>query len=168
MDSLDLGAGLSSPSESGAEDQEMGDSTRRDDGSPIEADDMEAYFEHCFDQRVQINSAAANQRLLDNLLRILEESEIKGKEEDFNTIGWFTESSKNSSTWPRDLWRMYRKNEQDSEEESRWEIALYRVTQLLSLILDIPSDKVNDLINGSIWDVIDFYGTLLQGETISP
>ena len=123
---------------------------------------MDAYFHHCFDQRVQVNSVKANQRLLDNLIRILAESEVKKDEEELTTTGWYTESSKTSSTWPKDLWRMYRKNDQDAEEESRWEVALYRVTQLLSLILDIPSEKVNDLITGSIWDMIDFYGNILD------
>ena len=41
-------------------------------------------------------------------------------------------------------------------------MALYRVTQLLSLTIDSPSDKVNDFISGTIWDMIDFYGTILD------
>ena len=42
------------------------------------------------------------------------------------------------------------------------EVALYRITQLLSLILDIPASKVNEIIIGSSWDVIEFYDTMLK------
>ena len=104
----------------------------------------------------------ANQRLLDNLARILAESEVKKEEEDMTSTCWYSESSKSLSSWPRDLWRMVKRNDQDTEMGSRWEVALYRVAQLLSLIVDSPSEKVNDLISGKIWDMIDFYGTIMD------
>ena len=57
---------------------------------------------------------------------------------------------------------MFRKNDRNAETESSWEVALYRITQLLSLILDIPAKEVNHIISGSTWDVIEFYGAMLK------
>ena len=84
------------------------------------------------------------------------------EEDELTTTGWFTESSLAHSTWPKELWRMFRKNDQDAETDSSWEVALYRLTQLLSLILDIPATEVNHIISGTTLDVIEFYGAMLN------
>ena len=57
---------------------------------------------------------------------------------------------------------MFRKNDRDTETDGSWEVALYRITQLLSLIRDIPAKEVNHIISGSTWDVIEFYGAMLK------
>ena len=57
---------------------------------------------------------------------------------------------------------MFRKDDQHAETGSCWEVALYRITQLLSLILDIPANEVNHIISGSTWDVIEFSGAMLN------
>ena len=48
----------------------------------LEDVDMDAYKYDPYDQRAQVDSVRANQRLLDNLARILSESEEKKEEED--------------------------------------------------------------------------------------
>ena len=83
-------------------------------------------------------------------------------EDELTTTSWYTESSLSHSTWPKELWRMFRKDDRNAETGSSWEIALYRITQLLSLILDMSANDVNHIISGSTWDVIEFYGAMLK------
>ena len=159
---VDAEVGHSSPPDHEMNDREDDIPTTRRLRLDIADGDMEAYLRDRYDQQSRMNSVTANQQLLNDLTRILAESEKKMDEDELNTTGWYAESSLSHSIWPRELWRMFRKDVQHAEAGSSWEIALYRITQLLSLVLDIPANEVNHIISGSTWDVIEFYGAMLH------
>ncbi len=43
---------------------------------------------------------------------------------------------------------------------SGWELSLYRQTQLISLLHDIPADEMNQVLTGGIWDIIETYDNM--------
>ena len=82
-------------------------------------------------------------------------------ERQYYSTEWFAESSNKVSVWRKELWMMTLRNPEEGDSNSRWEVALYRTTQLISLLFDVSPKEVNQIISGDLWDMIETYDSMM-------
>ena len=53
------------------------------------------------------------------------------------------------------------RNPEEGDSNSRWEVALYRSTQLISLLCDVSPEESDQIISGDLWDMIETYDSMM-------
>jgi hypothetical protein len=146
------------------QDHEMTEAARDSDhdlnqSQPLDPD-MTAYQHDPFNRHVQVDSLKENQAVLETLKKIISDAMAQTTEAQYYTTEWFIESSTKASVWHRELWLMTVRDNEEGFSSSGWELSLYRQTQLISLLHDIPSHDMNQVLTGDIWNIIETYDTM--------
>ena len=121
---------------------------------------MTAYRFDPFSWNVKVDSLIENQSVLETLKKIISDSLTQQMEAQYFTTEWFVDSSNKASVWQKELWLVTVRDNEEGFSSSGWELSLYRQTQLISLLHDIPTDEMNQVLTGSIWDIIETYDTM--------
>ena len=144
----DPGLGHGSP-----RDHEMTDATRSSDhdvnqNQPLDPD-MTAYRFDPFSRNVKVDSLIENQSVLETLKKIISDSLTQQMEAQYFTTEWFVDSSNKASVWQKELWLVTVRDNEEGFSSSGWELSLYRQTQLISLLHDIATDEMNQVLAAS-------------------
>ena len=129
-------------------------------GPPLDPD-MAAYKHDPFERHVQVDSLKNNQRILEELRKIISDSAEHTEERQFYSTERFAETSNKISVWRKELWMMTLRDPEGGDDNSRWEVALHRITQLISLLFGVSPEEVNQILSGDLWDMIDTYESMI-------